>query len=87
MDKKEIKEIILLIIKNYLEDNGIDAQDLNEKSNLMKDYELESLDYLELFDNLEEKLDIQVSDNMKDYDALLSVEQLIQYVISNKTNV
>lgn len=53
----------------------------------MKDYELDSLDYLELFDNLEEKLDIQVSDNMKDYDALLSVEQLIQYVISNKTNV
>ncbi|ATO52733.1 hypothetical protein DM298_02485 [Lactobacillus amylovorus] len=87
MDKKEIKEKILLIIKNYLEDNGIDAQDLNEKSNLMKDYELDSLDYLELFDNLEEKLDIQVSDNMKDYDALLSVEQLIQYVISNKTNV
>jgi acyl carrier protein len=87
MDKKEIKKKILLIIKNYLEDNGIDAQDLNEKSNLMKDYELDSLDYLELFDNLEEKLDIQVSDNMKDYDALLSVEQLIQYVISNKTNV
>ena len=77
----------LIISKNYLEDNGIDAQDLNEKSNLMKDYELDSLDYLELFDNLEEKLDIQVSDNMKDYDALLSVEQLIQYVISNKTNV
>lgn len=58
MNKKEIKEKIILIIKNYLEENGIDAQDLNEKSNLMKDY-----------------------------DALLSVEQLIQYVISNKTNV
>lgn len=58
MNKKEIKEKIILIIKNYLEENGIDAQDLNEKSNLMKDY-----------------------------DVLLSVEQLIQYVISNKTNV
>lgn len=82
-----IKGKVLLVIKNYFEENGIDAKNLNENSNLMKDYDLDSLDYLELFDNLEEELDIQVSDNMKDYNVLLSVNQLVQYVIANKTNV
>ena len=76
-----------LCYKNYFDENGIDAKNLNEKSNLMKDYDLDSLDYLELFDNLEEEFDIQVSDNMKDYNTLLSVDQLVQYVILNKKNV
>ena len=76
-----------MLIKNYFDENGIDAKNLNEKSNLMKDYDLDSLDYLELFDNLEEEFDIQVSDNMKDYNTLLSVDQLVQYVILNKKNV
>lgn len=77
----------LVSLKNYFDENGIDAKNLNEKSNLMKDYDLDSLDYLELFDNLEEEFDIQVSDNMKDYNTLLSVDQLVQYVILNKKNV
>ena len=65
--KDETTEKVLSVIKNYFDENGIDAKNLNEKSNLMKDYDLDSLDYLELFDNLEEEFDIQVSDNMKDY--------------------
>jgi len=63
--KDETTEKVLSVIKNYFDENGIDAKNLNEKSNLMKDYDLDSLDYLELFDNLEEEFDIQVSDNMK----------------------
>ncbi len=78
--KDETTEKVLSVIKNYFDENGIDAKNLNEKSNLMKDYDLDSLDYLELFDNLEEEFDIQVSDNMKDYNTLLSVDQLVQYV-------
>ena len=85
--KDETTEKVLNVIKNYFDENGIDAKNLNEKSNLMKDYDLDSLDYLELFDNLEEEFDIQVSDNMKDYNTLLSVDQLVQYVILNKKNV
>ena len=85
--KDEITEKVLSVIKNYFDENGIDAKNLNEKSNLMKDYDLDSLDYLELFDNLEEEFDIQVFDNMKDYNTLLSVDQLVQYVILNKKNV
>ncbi|MBW0437504.1 hypothetical protein BHU41_01470 [Lactobacillus crispatus] len=85
--KDETTEKVLSVIKNYFDENGIDAKNLNEKSNLMKDYDLDSLDYLELFDNLEEEFDIQVSDNMKDYNTLLSVDQLVQYVILNKKNV
>lgn len=77
--KDETTEKVLSVIKNYFDENGIDAKNLNEKSNLMKDYDLDSLDYLELFDNLEEEFDIQVSDNMKDYNTLLSVDQLVQY--------
>lgn len=75
--KDETTEKVLSVIKNYFDENGIDAKNLNEKSNLMKDYDLDSLDYLELFDNLEEEFDIQVSDNMKDYNTLLSVDQLV----------
>ena len=67
--KDETTEKVLSVIKNYFDENGIDAKNLNEKSNLMKDYDLDSLDYLELFDNLEEEFDIQVSDNMKDYNT------------------
>lgn len=85
--KDETTEKVLSVIKNHFDENGIDAKNLNEKSNLMKDYDLDSLDYLELFDNLEEEFDIQVSDNMKDYNTLLSVDQLVQYVILNKKNV
>ena len=85
--KDETTEKVLSVIKNYFDENGIDAKNLNEKSNLMKDYDLDSLDYLELFDNLEEEFDIQVSDNMKNYNTLLSVDQLVQYVILNKKNV
>ena len=85
--KDETTEKVLSVIKNYFDENGIDAKNLNEKSNLMKDYDLDSLDYIELFDNLEEEFDIQVSDNMKDYNTLLSVDQLVQYVILNKKNV
>ena len=85
--KDETTEKVLSVIKNYFDENGIDAKNLHEKSNLMKDYDLDSLDYLELFDNLEEEFDIQVSDNMKDYNTLLSVDQLVQYVILNKKNV
>ncbi len=85
--KDETTEKVLSVIKNYFDENGIDAKNLNEKSNLMKDYDLDSLDYLELFDNLEEEFDIQVFDNMKDYNTLLSVDQLVQYVILNKKNV
>lgn len=85
--KDETTEKVLSVIKNCFDENGIDAKNLNEKSNLMKDYDLDSLDYLELFDNLEEEFDIQVSDNMKDYNTLLSVDQLVQYVILNKKNV
>lgn len=85
--KNETTEKVLSVIKNYFDENGIDAKNLNEKSNLMKDYDLDSLDYLELFDNLEEEFDIQVFDNMKDYNTLLSVDQLVQYVILNKKNV
>ena len=85
--KDETTEKVLSVIKNYFDENGIDAKNLNEKSNLMKDYYLDSLDYLDLFDNLEEEFDIQVFDNMKDYNTLLSVDQLVQYVILNKKNV
>lgn len=44
--KDETTEKVLSVIKNYFDENGIDAKNLNEKSNLMKDYDLDSLDYL-----------------------------------------
>ena len=83
--KDETTEKVLSVIKNYFDENGIDAKNLNEKSNLMKDYDLDSLDYLELFDNLEEEFDIQVSDNMKDYNTLLSVDRNCQIFCVNRS--
>ncbi|WP_158592496.1 hypothetical protein [Lactobacillus sp. ESL0228] len=68
-DVKNIKSEVINTIKKYLEDNIIASKDLSLNSNLIIEYDLE------------EKFDIKLSNNMQNYDILLLVNKLAQYII------
>ncbi len=66
-------EIIDLIAETL----GVDKKKLNEKTNLVKDLEIESLDLVDLVAAFEEKFDIEIAD--KDIKNLQTVGDIIKY--------
>jgi acyl carrier protein len=84
VNNKTIETEVICTLKKYIKDNGEDPARLSLKSNLIKDYNLDSLDYLNLFSILEEKFDIKIPNDMQNYDILLSVNDLVQYITSKK---
>lgn len=83
---EKIENDVINVVKGYLQKIGEDVDSLNLKTNLIEDYDLDSLDYLELFTSIEEKLDVTISNKMQDYGPLCSIEKLVEYIAFKKKN-
>ncbi len=70
-----MKEEIINIIADTLE---IPKNHINEKTNLIKDLELESLDIVELINAFEMQYGIEILD--QDIKNLQTVEDIIEYI-------
>lgn len=86
MDLKEVNNRLLRITRKFLNDNEFDANKLNIDTNLMENYDLDSLDYLEYFSELEEEFEIKFPDNFRAYRTLLSIKNLGNYIYENQKN-
>ena len=69
-----MKDDIIDLIAETLD---VDKKKLNEKTNLVKDLEVESLDLVDLVAAFEEKFDIEIAD--KDIKNLQTVGDIIKY--------
>ena len=69
-----MKDEIIDLIAETLD---VDKKKLNEKTNLVKDLEVESLDLVDLVAAFEEKFDIEIAD--KDIKNLQTVGDIIKY--------
>ena len=69
-----MKDEIIDLIAETLD---VDKKKLNEKTNLVKDLEIESLDLVDLVAAFEEKFDIEIAD--KDIKNLQTVGDIIKY--------
>ncbi len=65
------------IIELMAETLDVPAEKLNEKTNLVKDLEIESLDLVDLVAAFEEKFEIEIAD--KDIKNLQTVGDIIAY--------
>ncbi len=70
-------EIINIISKTL----GIDKKKINEKTNLVADLDVESLDLVDLVVAIEEKYQIEIPD--QDIKNLQTVEDIINYIQSH----
>ncbi len=70
-----MKEEIISIIAEVLE---IPKENINEKTNLVKDLDVESLDLVDLVAAFEDKYDIEILD--KDIKNLQTVGDIIKYI-------
>lgn len=71
------KEIIDIIARTL----GIDKKKINEKTNLVADLDVESLDLVDLVVAIEEKYQIEIPD--QDIKNLQTVEDIINYIQSH----
>ena len=76
-----MKEEIIEIIANVLE---IPKDGINEKTNLIRDLDVESLELVDLITCFEEKYQIEILD--KDIKTLQTVDDIIKYIESKKSN-
>ena len=70
-----MKEEVIALIANVLE---IDKNNLSEKTNLLKDLEVESLDLVDLIMAFEEKYGFEIPD--KDIKELITIGDIIHYI-------
>ncbi len=70
-----MKEEIISLIAEVLE---IPEESINEKTNLIKDLDVESLDLVDLVAAFEEKYNIEILD--KDIKNLQTVNDIIKYI-------
>ena len=78
MNKEEIKEKVISLIADTLE---IDKNSINEKSNLVSDLDVESLDLVNLVVALEDENNVKIPDN--EIKNLQTVEDIINFVEKN----
>jgi len=74
-----MKEKIIKLIAGTLE---LDAKKINEKTNLVNDLELESLDLVDLVAAFEEEFGVEIQD--KDIKGLQTVGDIVKYIEKNK---
>ena len=70
-----MKEEIINLISEVLE---VDKNKINEKTNLIKDLDVESLDLVDLIAAFEEKYNFEIPDN--DIKELQTVGDIISYI-------
>ena len=70
-----MKEEIINLISEVLE---VDKNKINEKTNLIKDLDVESLDLVDLIAAFEEKFSFEIPDN--DIKELQTVGDIISYI-------
>lgn len=77
-------DTVLNEIKKFFADNDIEYSSLTSDSNLLTDFDLDSLDILELFSSLEETFNVRFPNNTNNYNLFLSVTALTDYIRSFK---
>lgn len=82
--QKYMTDEIINTVKDYLKENGIDSEKVNLHTNLIKDFDLDSLDFLDLFSILEKKFSVQIPDKTLNYKLLLSLSDLVDYIICQR---
>ena len=70
-----MKNEVIKLIAEVLE---IDPKTLNEKTNLLKDLEIESLDLVDLIVAFEDKYSLEIPD--QDIKELLTIGDIISYI-------
>lgn len=79
MEDNEMKE---MIIKNLVEQLDLKEEDITMDSRFVEDFEMDSLDMVEMLIDLEKQTDIKIpNDDVKD---LTTVGQLIAYLEEKK---
>lgn len=74
-DRAEIKKKVDDILVNSI---GIEASEITEEANLIKDLGIDSLDYAELVMEFEQNFDIKIPDT--DAEQLATVGQIYSYI-------
>lgn len=78
MNKEGIKEKVISLIADTLE---IDKNSINEKSNLVSDLDVESLDLVNLVVAFEDEYNLEIPDN--EIKNLQTVEDIINFIEKN----
>lgn len=76
-----MKEEVINLIASTL---GIDKKKINEKTNLIADLDVESLDLVDLVVAFEEKYEIEIPD--QDIKNLQTVEDIVNYLETHKAS-
>ena len=76
-----MKEEVINLIASTL---GIDKKKINEKTNLIADLDVESLDLVDLVVAFEEKYEIEIPD--QDIKNLQTVEDIVSYLETHKAS-
>lgn len=74
-DRSEIKKMVDGILVNSI---GIEASEVTEEANLIKDLGIDSLDYAELVMEFEQNFNIKIPDT--DAELLATVGQIYDYI-------
>lgn len=78
MKKEEIKKEVINLIADTLE---IEKENINEKSNLVSDLDVESLDLVGLVVAFEDKYNVEIPDS--EIKNLQTVEDIISFIEKN----
>ncbi len=78
MKKEEIKKEVISLIADTLE---IEKENINEKSNLVSDLDVESLDLVGLVVAFEDKYNVEIPDS--EIKNLQTVEDIISFIEKN----
>ncbi len=79
--KEEIKKKVDDILVNLI---GIEASEITEEANLIKDLGIDSLDYAELVMEFEQNFNMKIPDT--DAELLATVGQIYDYIEKNQNN-
>lgn len=80
--QNDLKE---LIVETYCKDKGVDSISLN--CNIASAFMLNSVDALELLLKIEQKFDIEISDEYLNIDLLQDAEKLSEFIYNLKVEV
>ncbi|EGD49371.1 phosphopantetheine-binding protein [Ruminiclostridium papyrosolvens DSM 2782] len=80
--QNDLKE---LIVETYCKDKGVDSIALN--CNIASAFMLNSVDALELLLKIEQKFDIEISDEYLNIDLLQDAEKLSEFIYNLKVEV